>query len=117
MSRNPPKKLDISGVKYDVVMVKRLRIKKKGKPTRKFFGLCYNLPAKIKIEKRQQPTQLAATMLHEVFHAIFHHTGQREGVAEHIEEAAVTALSQGVVDVLQRNPKLLDWLVEQIKGE
>lgn len=116
MSQKPPKCITIASVKYDVVMVKKLQTTRKGETT-KYFGLCYSLPARIKIEKRQPPVQLAATMLHEVFHAIFHHTGQRDGVAGKTEEPVVSALAYGLVDVLKRNPKLFDWLIEQIKDE
>ncbi len=72
-------------------------------------GTCHQTPQdpRIRVAKHKEPTALADTVLHEVMHAILRQQGRYYCKAE---EEYVTALANGVITVLDDNPKLRKYL-------
>lgn len=58
--------------------------------------------------------QQAATLLHELMHAVW---ADRTMPAKADEEAAVDGLSRGLATAFVDNPELLDWLGDALNGE
>lgn len=73
------------------------------------------LEQKIRLHEDQTPQQMANTIIHEVLHAIFYQSGIRNVAPEHIgEELIVDSLSNGLCQVFQDNPKLLEYIMLQL---
>lgn len=54
------------------------------------------------------------TVIHECLHAMMHNTGN---VLKHKEEEqVVTLLAHGIVELMQRNPHLMEWCYERLRG-
>lgn len=71
--------------------------------------------SKIEIATGQTPLNVKDTVLHEIMHAILVKQGHIGGCFEdETEEKYVNALSTGIVGVLQDNPELAEWLIEQV---
>lgn len=65
------------------------------------------------MDPNQGPDQLAATLLHEVLHAVWSTVGLSHAnlaEVEDREETVVAALEPLLLDVLRRNPKLVRYL-------
>lgn len=58
------------------------------------------------------PTQVAATLIHEILHAALHQTHVRHmaGWDDDVEEAIVTALEPKLLELFTRNPAAVAWL-------
>lgn len=89
-------------------------------------GRCY--PARQVLQIRtgnedgpMHPQLIRSCLLHEVLHALFHTTGlsaHHGGVdSEYREEFIVSLLDGPLLGVLQENPALVKWLLEESSGE
>lgn len=65
----------------------------------------------IRIDTRRPHTAVAETLLHEALHCAWQLTPLRTTHDDAGEEAVVTALAPLLLELLQRNPKLLRYLL------
>ena len=56
---------------------------------------------------------LAGTVLHEILHGIW----RTQGLPEDIEEAVVSHLETGLLQLIADNPKLIRWLLTTVKND
>ena len=81
------------------------------------FG-CMELCDKWHIHVSEHSDDMGATLLHEALHAVtrtsgvYRIMGDRDG-----EEAIVSAMSRGVIELLRRNPGLTEFLVNPDKAK
>ena len=66
---------------------------------------------RILVTEQQAPGQQRDTLLHEVLHALTEMTGLHNEWSEEKEEAVVRRLTPALLDVLRRNPDLVEFLV------
>ena len=66
----------------------------------------------IRLAAKQGPSQLRETLLHEALHACTALAGLRVEWGEDRDESCVTRLAPILLDVLRRNPRLIEFLVE-----
>lgn len=76
------------------------------------FGLTDHFQAKILVMKGQTKDQLRDTVLHEVLHAICFNYGVPT-TDDETEEAILKTLTPVLLDVLCRNPELVDLLLDK----
>jgi hypothetical protein len=75
------------------------------------FGYTDHRIGEVFIDSRNSHDQKKATLVHEILHIVFHASGL--GTCEELsEEQIVSTLSMGVLQAIQDNPELLDYLVE-----
>ena len=102
---NIPKKIDIGFRTFDVVV----RVELPG-----VLG-CVNNPRRlIQVEKNQNPHDMLDTMIHECLHVM---VGDSNLVDEADEEKLVHTLANKLTELFLRNPKLLDWMRQQVRKE
>jgi hypothetical protein len=65
----------------------------------------------VRINPDRPKTAVAETLLHETMHCIWSATALRGHAAEEHEEAIVTGLAPLLLEVLRRNPDLVEFLV------
>lgn len=68
----------------------------------------------IKIAEDQDEVQAADTVVHELFHGIFHSPNLLE-LERALEEKIIKVLSPGIIQVFRDNPELILWLLEKAK--
>lgn len=83
-----------------------------------FLGVCLNKSRRIKLDSKQSDTELPATVLHEILHAVgcafeikewsHHKTNDKGELIDQIDLMA-TALLQ----LIRSNPELVSWLQNQ----
>ena len=82
-----------------------------------FAGRMDFLPGVISIahDRNYADHEMVNTVIHEPMHAIWrlHDLGGDKDYEEHV----VTVLSNGLTDLLRRNPPLFDWIGEALHGE
>lgn len=69
----------------------------------------------ITVDPDLPPSQLADTLLHEVLHAVLAHTAADSTLTSHsegLDEYIVRAVTPLLLDVLQRNPGLVEFLTK-----
>lgn len=74
------------------------------------LGLCDNIEQTISVKEGLTNIEEADTILHEVMHAIFF--TMKIDLDEDIEEKVISALSTGLIGVLQDNKEFAKWLIE-----
>lgn len=75
-------------------------------------GECVKDVGVIKITKGLNNIEKANTVLHEVFHGIWHVQGI--GMGDETEERVVTAMTNGLVDFIRDNPRFVDRVISLI---
>lgn len=83
-----------------------------------FLGVCLNKSRRIKLDPRQSDTELPATLLHEVLHAVgcafeikewaHHRTDDKGNVTDQID-----LMSTVLLQLIRDNPGFIKWLQEQ----
>ena len=78
------------------------------------YGDCQSDKCLIRYNPKQNTQQLRDTILHEVFHGVFHESGlswelEQTGVAD-LEERVVRRVATLTLDTLSRNPALMAYL-------
>ena len=101
----PPKKIRVGYKTYKVE-----RIESFG--TSGQLGKCNPHTSTIQYKETESPVENANTVLHETLHAIFYVYGMKEH--DLMEEYVVNTLTNGLINVLQENPKLLTFIEESI---
>lgn len=68
---------------------------------------------------RQMPKQrLAETLMHEIFHGLWHVTGLRnDSNGPDEEEHAVTVLSMAMTQLIRDNPVLIAWMLQNLRND
>lgn len=69
----------------------------------------------IRLQPKQAPGYERDTVLHEILHAVIQTSGLKTGTewTKSQEEFVVAAITPLLLDTLQRNPKLVTWLLER----
>jgi hypothetical protein len=70
----------------------------------------------IEILEEMPAARRAETLLHELFHGLWHVSGLRNDIDED-EEHAVTVLSLAMAGLIRDNPELVAYLVQNLGGE
>ena len=56
------------------------------------------------------------TVLHECFHAIYRlHNLRKPDDDEEVEERIVDSMANGMVELIRRNPPLVEWIRDKLK--
>jgi len=79
-------------------------------------GICKWHDGLLLLAAHKDTQELAATILHELFHAIFCGFSSRKELTEEQEEQAADILSNGLGAVIRDNPELIAWLVHELEG-
>jgi hypothetical protein len=77
------------------------------------FGYCEYKAAQITVAPDADELQQRVSLLHEVFHAILSHLG----INPFNNEDVVTPVAGELLDVLRRNPKMVDYLMDGARTE
>lgn len=105
----PPKVIHVGPIRYAVVFAEHaIAVVERGDADRLY---AHHDPRKqqITVDPDQGPDQLADSLLHEVLHACVAVTGIDETLGDK-EETVVRSLSTCLLDVIRRNPRLVEWL-------
>lgn len=102
---NIPKKIEIGYRTFNVVVLPDL-------PTA--MGSVSSNKRLIQIEKNQNPHDMLDTVLHECFHVM---VDDSKLVDDADEEKFVSIFANKMTELFIRNPKLLDWMRQQVKKE
>lgn len=73
-------------------------------------GVYISDKSQIRIQKDLSSRESLNTVLHECLHAVFCVYGINEEKDKESEEKLVTALGNGLTEVLSRNPELVKWV-------
>lgn len=76
------------------------------------YGLTEHAPLQIFIDNTVHPLMQIETLLHEVLHCIFYHTGLSSEWGSNKEERYVRTVSPLFLDVLRTNTDLTDFVTE-----
>jgi len=68
------------------------------KPLEDVDGECHNKKALIEVDETLQGKDLAQTLLHEAFHAVFHRLGYSQAVHHDIEELMCDSFATFLID-------------------
>jgi Zn-dependent peptidase ImmA (M78 family) len=102
MDEKPPASVMVGPYRYKVV-VDDARIPPD------LYGLCDKGKHTISLHPDQSAVRLRSTLVHELLHALCDLTGVDDDKAE---ERIVTVLAPALLEVLRKNPRLVDWLTE-----
>lgn len=102
MDEKPPTSVTVGPYRYKVV-VDDARIPPD------LYGLCDKGKHTISLHPDQSAVRLRSTLVHELLHALCDLTGVDDDKAE---ERIVTVLAPALLEVLRKNPRLVDWLTE-----
>ena len=110
MTRRVPKQLIIGPFKFDVLLDENAcnRDAIESGAGGHNFGLMRPLEQRIYVNPRQGEDMARDTLLHEVLHALL----IAVGLDGETEERIVAPLATGLLDALQRNPELVEYLCE-----
>lgn len=103
MNMNLPKKIAIGFRTFNVIVRVEL-------PT--VVGSVNMNKRLIQIEKNQSPHDMLDTVIHECMHVMIDDSNL---VDEPDEEKLVSTLSNKLTELFIRNPRLLDWMRQQVK--
>lgn len=78
------------------------------------FGRLSSNTATIYVDRSSEPEKVVNTTLHELLHAVWHEMCISD---EDDEERTVTALANGLTQVMRDNPAFIIGLVNQIEGQ
>ena len=70
---------------------------------------------KILLSPGFDPVVEVDTLLHEIIHAMFHNAGNP--LSTKMEEVVTTILPHAFVELWQRNPYLIQWIEESLRGD
>jgi len=101
-----PKKIKINETDYKVIS----RAKSWGASKEALGQITYHKQL-IEITKGQNASDYLDTVIHEVMHGIIEE--YEVSMDRRREEKFVTQISNNLTDVLKKNPKLLEWIIEQ----
>ena len=105
-----PKMVKVGPYKYSIV-TDRTKCRNASKKKDKYlWGETSPVYQTIYLNPDQGADSKADTLLHELLHAVWYHQGMREHKIES-EEQIVATLAPGILDVLRRNPKIVEYLV------
>ena len=76
------------------------------------FGKYDRVNLTIEIRKDASPSQKAATLLHEMLHAIWGESDLTKKYSNDGEEAVVTTLESGLYSAMINNPKVFKYIME-----
>lgn len=82
-----------------------------------YLGLTNHEHHTIEVKGNQPPLEEADTLVHEIFHVLWHHMGLTGDLDDTLEERIVRAMATAMTAALQDNPKLLDYLKASLKKE
>ena len=102
MSMNLPKKIDIGFRTFKVIVREDLGS----------MGSVNNNKRIIQIEKGQNKHDMVDTVLHECLHVM---VDDSKLIDESDEEKIVSVFANKLTELFIRNPKLLDWMRQQVK--
>jgi hypothetical protein len=74
-------------------------------------GATYNDQSIVRIDPDRPKTALAETVLHELMHCIVDKSPLRDRFSKEDDEAIVVMMSVGVLELLRRNPELVEFLL------
>lgn len=117
MTKRPPATITVGPYVYDVTtsqrdfdIATRTAVCRGDEPA--FYGTTNHHALRIIIDPSQAPRAMRDTTLHETLHAITDLVGLRAELTTDEEEQFVTRVSPALLDVLQRNPDLVAFLVD-----
>lgn len=84
-----------------------------GNPTSFNHGVCDTLQSKIILAKNDDKQKEVNTFLHECLHMIFYAYGCDED--KDTEEKVINITANGLIELFQRNPEVLNYLYKNIK--
>lgn len=107
----PPRKVRVGPRTYDIKLVPHIEAESG------VTGLCGNDTLILLIDSNQADDGIKDTLLHEVGHAMFHLAGLGKdfggAIKSEDEERILRVLTPHFLDLLQRNPKLVEYLTEK----
>jgi len=103
-----PKRVRINGEEF-AIRYRRFKVSEKA------LGVCLYQHSRLEIATPQTAVNLRDTVLHEIMHAILAKQGHTGSCfdSDETEERYISALATGVIGVLQDNPELAAWLIEE----
>lgn len=80
------------------------------------IGIYHRAQNRIRIRKGLSRTERANTLVHELFHAIYkqYRLSTEVDDAEEVEELVVNSMANGWIELLRRNPKLWEFLLQEL---
>ena len=78
--------------------------------TEDWYGRYHRAGLLIEIRKDQSPSQKAASLLHELLHAIWGESDLPKKFNENGEEEVVTVFEGGLYDLIRNNPKFIEYI-------
>ncbi len=78
------------------------------------MGYCDKGRKAIYIAPHSHPIEQVDTLIHEILHAIYSQRGIYTADNRGEEEHLVHQFAGGLTEVMARNPKLVDWIQEQL---
>lgn len=82
-----------------------------------FLGLTNHEQHTIEVKGTQPPLEEADTLIHEIFHVLWHHMGMTGDLDDNLEERIVRAMATAFTVAAQENPMLLEYLKAALKKE
>lgn len=108
----PPSSVRIGPHNYSVIADVTAILKISAEDNERKLGTCDTRMCVINVDPEQADSQLRDTVLHEVLHACFDLIGAGEDISDDTEEKLVRRLSPVLMDVINKNPRLMTWLTE-----
>lgn len=108
----PPYRIQVGPHTYRIVADKNEinRLSVEADETR--LGECDPKTLTIFVDPTQADTMLRDTVLHELLHALMDLIGAGDDIARDLEERLVRRLAPVLLELLTRNPKLIEWLTQ-----
>jgi hypothetical protein len=106
-----PETIVVGPVTYDVSVDEKELLEACRSERSDLFGYCSVRKQRIVVGLDQGDDCLRDTLFHEVFHAVFDMVGLNADLGDDEEEKLIRRLTPAVLDVLQRNPRLVEVLV------
>lgn len=111
---NPPRHVKVGPLKYRIVVDQNgIDIAQARSGTADpIVGFCSSQSETIYLSPNQTPRTMRATLVHELFHALFYSSGMYQQFESRkvSEEDAIGGLDTGWLGVLRDNPKLVAYL-------
>lgn len=102
-----PRKVQVANNNYTI----KSRSKAWGKKNRAYGMITYQKDL-IEVDETQKIDEMVDTVIHEILHAII--AEYKIDVDGRKEEKWVRLISNGLTDVLQKNPNLMSWIQQKI---
>lgn len=108
-----PTVIQVDPIQYVVVSdhTARTRMVQESETAWSNLGLTQHSKQLILISPEQGLDYLRVTMIHELLHCILQNGPLSEDLGDDEEERLVCGLDAGLLDLLRRNPALVDWLM------